>query len=44
MGFCKGDGGIVVDGHVSEACGASLRSVDELHVFSSHTVHGVSGD
>ena len=44
MGFCRGDGGIAVDGHVSEVCGASLRSVDELHVFPSHSVHGVSGD
>ena len=34
----------MVDGHVSEACGATLRSVDGLHIFPSHPVHGVSGD
>ena len=34
----------MVDWHVSEACGSPLRSVDELHVFPSHSVHGVSGD
>ena len=44
VSFCNGNEGIVVDGQESEACGASLRSVDELHVFPSHFVHGVSGD
>ena len=39
MDLCNGDGGIVV-----EACGAPVRSADELHAFPSHWVYGVSGD